>query len=97
MLHVSPFGPVHMFLAYRQVCEHSLGQAVPILHMKHPSGLLQKVGAHWEVMGCSSTEEGKKNTQHFEMEAREVVWSETRTLLLTDMQLKPPVKGLVLH
>lgn len=68
-----------------------------LCHMKHPSGLLQKVGARWEVMGCSSTEEGKKNTQHFEMEAREVVWSETRTLLLTDMQLKPPVKGLVLH
>lgn len=64
MLHVSSFSPVYMFLAYRQVCEHSSGQAVSILHMKHPSRLLQKIGAPWEVMGCSSTAEG--NTQHFE-------------------------------
>lgn len=87
MLHVSSFSPVYMFLAYRQVCEHSSGQAVSILHMKHPSRLLQKIGAPWEVMGCSSTAEG--NTQHFEVEAREVVWSEIGTLLLADVLLKP--------
>lgn len=78
---------VYMFLAYRQVCEHSSGQAVSILHMKHPSRLLQKIGAPWEVMGCSSTAEG--NTQHFEVEAREVIWSEIGTLLLADILLKP--------
>lgn len=55
---------------------------------------LEHAGKWW---GALVLKKEKKNTQHFEVEAREVVWSETRTLLLTDMQLKPPVKGLVLH